>query len=551
MNLSWLLIGIGGLLASASSPTATKRDDAASSVPFVTTSGNRFMLNGSDFSIVGANAYWLPTLPIEDINSTLANMSAAGINVVRTWGFNDVTSIPENGTWFQLITNETLMINNGTNGLQKLDTVVNLAQMHGMHVLVSLTNNWNPQAEDPTNVTQVDVVQNTTSPLPRNSLSNDYGGMDAYVRQLAEVKEHDQFYVNQSLIAAFQNYTTQVVSRYVNHPAILAWEVANDPRCNSTLPHSTDCVTTIVTQWHSIIAKHIKKVDPNHLVSSGNQGFFCVDCPKLFATTTASPQPSPAPGRRASKVFTREKLMSVRKAAWKRRSALLERSGKPSSGGIRIRGRWTSAETRRQSDPFGTGPAFNGADGVDSDDILNIPEIGFGGFQLLPDQNSYGPDDPTLPPFNNSLNLGLDWISAQATMAQTAGKPTIMTAFGLVTQQNAAAFVPVNSTSPAVNAAIPSEVQGFATDQQRDDAYSQWTAAAQQAGLPPVLYQWGQGNLTITPGSPVSASTTETGESPNQTGTGVSPNDGYSIQGIDQGAVQGILMGAAGDTIPS
>jgi len=57
--------------------------------------------------------------------------------------------------------------------------------------------------------------------------------------------------------------------------------------------------------------------------------------------------------------------------------------------------------------------------------------------------------------------------------------------------------------------------------------------------------------LTITPGSPVSASTTETGESPNQTGTGVSPNDGYSIQGIDQGAVQGILMGAAGDTIPS
>lgn len=51
-----------------------------------------------------------------------------------------------------------------------------------------------------------------------------------------------------------------------------------------------------------------------------------------------------------------------------------------------------------------------------------------------------------------------------------------MSAFGLVTQQNAAAFVPFNSTSPVINTSVQSQVQGFATDQQRDDAYSQWTA---------------------------------------------------------------------------
>jgi mannan endo-1,4-beta-mannosidase len=47
--------------------------------------------------------------------------------------------------------------------------------------------------------------------------------MDFYVRQLGATQEHDQFYVNQTLISAFENYITQVVTRYVDSPAIFAW----------------------------------------------------------------------------------------------------------------------------------------------------------------------------------------------------------------------------------------------------------------------------------------------------------------------------------------
>lgn len=76
-------------------------------------------------------------------------------------------------------------------------------------------------------------------------------------------------------------------------------------------------------------------------------------------------------------------------------------------------------ETRRQSaDAQGVGSAFDGSQGVDSEDIINIPEIGFGTFQLFPDQNSYGVDDPNLPAFNNTLNQGLDWIRRQAAIGQ-------------------------------------------------------------------------------------------------------------------------------------
>ena len=70
-------------------------------------------------------------------------------------------------------------------------------------------------------------------------------------------------------------------------------------------------------------------------------------------------------------------------------------------------------ETKRQQD-IGPGSSFDGSQGVDGEDIINIPQIGFGSFQLFPDQNTYGPVDPTLPAFNQTVQTGLDWIRRQA-----------------------------------------------------------------------------------------------------------------------------------------
>jgi len=72
---------------------------------------------------------------------------------------SDVEEIPAAGTWFQLIANGKTQINDGPNGLQKLDTVLRLAEKHKIHILLSLTNNWNPG----------------TNKTARNTLSNDYG----------------------------------------------------------------------------------------------------------------------------------------------------------------------------------------------------------------------------------------------------------------------------------------------------------------------------------------------------------------------------------------
>jgi endo-1,4-beta-mannosidase len=55
------------------------------------------------------------------------------------------------------------------------------------------------------------------------------GGMDLYVQQFG-LQTHDQFYTDSSILTSFLNYTTQVVSRYVNSPAVFSYELANDPR---------------------------------------------------------------------------------------------------------------------------------------------------------------------------------------------------------------------------------------------------------------------------------------------------------------------------------
>lgn len=82
-----------------------------------------------------------------------------------------------------MIQNGTVKINNGTNGLPRLDKVVELAEKHGIYLLLSLTNNWNPlpgvdgndTATAAPEIRRRDVTPGTDNTLNRNVLSNDYG----------------------------------------------------------------------------------------------------------------------------------------------------------------------------------------------------------------------------------------------------------------------------------------------------------------------------------------------------------------------------------------
>ena len=57
----------------------------APTIPFVTVNGQKFMVNGSDYTVVGTNAYWLSQLSSYDLDTTFKALAAAGFTTVRTW----------------------------------------------------------------------------------------------------------------------------------------------------------------------------------------------------------------------------------------------------------------------------------------------------------------------------------------------------------------------------------------------------------------------------------------------------------------------------------
>jgi len=396
------------------------------SANFVSTQNGKFVVNGQPFTFVGTNAYYLHTLNDIDIDYTLGNLSANNIRVIRTWAFNDVEEIPSSGPWFQLITKDAIKINDGPNGLQRLDTVLKLAKKHNIYVSLTLTNNWNP-------------FPRTT---PRNTLSNDYGGMDVYVRNFGKSPKHDEFYTNDKILTTFKNYVHTIVKRYADNQAVFAWELANDPRCSSTLPASPECTPQTITKWHAEIAGTIKSWDPNHLISSGNHGFFCLGCPKLFPL-------------KSHRSMRREEL-----------------------------------QTRSY------GAVFDGSFGIDSEDILNIPQISFSSSQLFPDQFKYGQPDSSLPPFNQTVQVGVDWIKKQGALANIYGKPIVMQGFGLVTKENVFNYVPFDSSQAPFSSSSPPPPTFGVTDSEQNYAFNQWFQAGFQSGMQGLAQYQLQSNVT-------------------------------------------------------
>ncbi|EGN99844.1 glycoside hydrolase family 5 protein [Serpula lacrymans var. lacrymans S7.3] len=186
----------------STAPPATTSSPSAPITGFVSTSGQKFTLNGATYTVVGGNAYWvgLMGLTTSEMNVAFKDIAATGATTAN-----------------------------------------------GLRLIVTLTNNW-----------------------------SDYGGMDVYVNQLVgQGQPHDYFYTNSACISAFQNYAKTFVTRYLNEPTILGWELANEPRCTgSTGTTSGSCTVATVTNWVKTMSAYIKSVDSNHLVGLGDEGWF-------------------------------------------------------------------------------------------------------------------------------------------------------------------------------------------------------------------------------------------------------------------------------------
>lgn len=131
----------------------------------------------------------------------------------------------------------------------------------------------------------------------------------------------------------------------------------------------------------------------------GNEGFFCFGCPKIYQKGI-SPSPSQIPPVSVTLLPPRNHIPGEDQDV-SLGGVVVRKLDIPCECIIYVMGPYTHIQktpvVRRQQNA-NLGASFDGAFGVDSEDILNIPEIGFGSFQLFSDQENYGPLDFTLPP---------------------------------------------------------------------------------------------------------------------------------------------------------
>ncbi|XP_013469110.2 mannan endo-1,4-beta-mannosidase 4 [Medicago truncatula] len=185
------------------------------------------------------------------VTSNFQQASQHGLNVGRTWAFNDGDSKP-------------LQISPGSydeNVFKGLDFVISEARKYGVKLILSLVNNW-----------------------------NDFGGKKKYVQWARErgqnVKIEDDFFINPLVKQYYKNNVKAVLTRkntingvlYKDDPTIFAWELMNEPRCINNDSGKS------IQNWVGEMAAYVKFIDRNHLLEIGLEGFYGETMPqkKLF-----------------------------------------------------------------------------------------------------------------------------------------------------------------------------------------------------------------------------------------------------------------------------
>ncbi|XP_019703769.3 mannan endo-1,4-beta-mannosidase 1 [Elaeis guineensis] len=213
---------------------------------FVQTNGTRFIVDGDIVYFNGFNAYWMmleSSFPSErgKVSSALEQASSYGLTLARTWAFSD------GGPW-------PLQLSPGSYNesmFKALDFVISEARRNKIYLILSLVNNY-----------------------------ESFGGRKQYVQWGRErgqnVSSDDGFYTNDVIKGYYKNHVKTVLTRintvtglaYKDDPTIFAWELINEPRCESDLSGRT------FQAWIEEMAAYVKSIDNKHLLEIGMEGFY-------------------------------------------------------------------------------------------------------------------------------------------------------------------------------------------------------------------------------------------------------------------------------------
>ena len=267
--------------------------NSVGSVPegFVYTKGTQFMMDRNTYYYGGTNCYYLTYKSKSTVQNVLNDASDMGLNVIRIWGHLDVGKMTDeklddgvtpvfegnndnnggvatkDGVYFQYWDAEQNrpVVNEGENGLRKLDYVISEAEKRGIKLIITFTNYWEA-----------------------------FGGMGQYVKYYqmlnGETPENNrldetqvcEFYTNETIKQWYKDYINTLVNhtnyytgeKLKESEAVFAWELSNEPRCTVDGDWDTFCKDNILYNWVTEMSSYVKSIDPNHMVSIGDEGFY-------------------------------------------------------------------------------------------------------------------------------------------------------------------------------------------------------------------------------------------------------------------------------------
>lgn len=225
-----------------------------------------FAVDGKPFCFAGSNNYYPIFKPKPVVDDLFGAARALDLKVMRVWGMLDRGSLDgsvpnadgeghKENVYFQYWdpAAKRPAYNDGEDGLQRLDYVLAAAAKNDIKVIVVLINNWRA-----------------------------FGGIDQYLMWYGRNKHHE-FFSAPELKQAYRDWVKHVISRkntvngrnYREDPSVFAWELANEPRCKggNAFDTSSGWDKRTLTDWAGEMSTYIKSLDPNHLVSVGDEGF--------------------------------------------------------------------------------------------------------------------------------------------------------------------------------------------------------------------------------------------------------------------------------------
>lgn len=194
----------------------------------------------------GVNSYDLAFKTEREIEDSLEELHKAGIGYVRLWAFGEgmpYSFQPEAGKF-----NE--------EKLRALDYVVYKAKEYNIKILPTLLDNWGY-----------------------------YGGKQQYMEWIGKgAYSPDEFYSDPDAKSLFKNYVNTILSRkntytnvqYSHEPAILGWDIMNEPR----VAHANK---TVLLEWTEEMAEFMRSKDTEHLITISSDAKELGGSESLFA----------------------------------------------------------------------------------------------------------------------------------------------------------------------------------------------------------------------------------------------------------------------------